>query len=205
MKKKIAKILAVALTLALLTSCAFFDKSLQKLTEAFSGVEATLSTYNANGQEMDRIVGKSFRISRDDRFDSEDSEGNSNKDSSVLLISLGDSHVSHVGSTLTLAEKGLVDVMDEANVTVNVSSQDTGSPWLNDMVEQYRNLFSGKSKVLMIRSQLGNPIAVYTGDKVEIFETDVMKSTWFRIDGKYLFVYRADYTLVDTDLLETFE
>ena len=53
----------------------------------------------------------------------------------------------------------------------------------------------------MIRSQDGTPIAVFAGDNVEVFATDVPKSTWFRVDGKLLLVYRCDYTTYDTALL----
>lgn len=50
-------------------------------------------------------------------------------------------------------------------------------------------------------AQDGLPVATYTGDTVEIFSTNVPKSTWFQVDGKMLFAYRADYTIIDNALL----
>ena len=46
------------------------------------------------------------------------------------------------------------------------------------------------------------PIAIYAGNQVEVAATDVPKSTLYRIDGKYLFVYRASITTPDSDLLD---
>lgn len=74
-------------------------------------------------------------------------------------------------------------------------------PWLNDIRERFQNLWKGKAKTIMIRSQNGTPLAVYAGDAVEIFATDMPKTTVFRVDGQYLLVYRADYTAYDSDLL----
>ncbi|OYX53471.1 hypothetical protein B7Y92_02920 [Candidatus Saccharibacteria bacterium 32-50-13] len=36
----------------------------------------------------------------------------------------------------------------------------------------------------------------------EIFSGDIPKTTVFRVDGKLLLVYRADYTAYDSDLLD---
>ena len=36
----------------------------------------------------------------------------------------------------------------------------------------------------------------------EIFSSDIPKTTVFRVDGKLLLVYRADYTAYDSDLLD---
>ena len=79
---------------------------------------------------------------------------------------------------------------------------DRSVPILNQMINQFQNDFTGKSRVLLIRSQLGFPLATYAGNKVSIFSTDVPKTTGFLVDGKKLVVYRADYTVYDTALLE---
>jgi hypothetical protein len=184
------------------TGLAFWEQKGAKFSQAFKGVSATMSTYDQSGSLIDRVHGNSFRISRDDRFDSTDAEGNSNKDSSVLLISLGNSHISHVGSSLILAQDGVIDVTAEFGSTkVAFSNTKSGVPFVNDLFERFRNNWRGKSKTLLIRSQDGLPIGVFAGDAVEVFATGVPKSTWFQVDGKMLFVYRCDYTVYDNDLL----
>lgn len=198
---KVSLLGCILLTVGLLSGCAGLMHFGEQINKAWKGVPAVMSTYDQEGNKIDEIKGESFNFSRDKRFDTTNSEGTSNNDSSVLLISIGKSHISHVGSTMILAEKGLKDVTDKVDKRLALSNIEAGTPFINSFIENHRNLWSGKSKTLMIRSQDGLPVAVYSGNKVEIFPTDIPKSTWFRVDGKMLLVYRADYTVYDTDLI----
>lgn len=189
----------MALTV-LLSGCAGLSAFGEKFNRAMNGVSATMTTYTQGGQLVDEVHGRSFQVTRDKRFDRHNSDGTSKNDSSVLMISIGSNHISHVGSTLVLAQDGLAPIAG-GSTTVHFSNNDKGTPWLNNLFEYNRNLWKGKGKTIMIRSQDGTPIAVYAGSEVEILSTDVPQSTWFRVDGKYLFVYRADYTVYDNQLL----
>lgn len=200
-KKGFALTVGAVVTALVLSGCAMFSAFGEELNRAFNGVPATMTTYNQEGDLIDEVHGSSFAISRDSRFDTSNSDGTDKNDSSVLMISLGDDHISHVGSTLILAQDGLTEVAG-ARTTVKFNNTEPGTPWLNNLLELNRNLWKGKGKTILIRSQDGTPVAVYAGNEVEIFATDVPKSTWFRVDGKYLFVYRADYTVYDNALLK---
>ncbi len=196
----------VTLVAVLTTACWPFDKAADTFDQAFNGLHATLTTYNQAGQPVDEIKGSSFRVVRDEEFDTEDSNGNSQNDSSVLLISLGDAHIHHVGSTMILAEDGLTDITAQLPKEFHFANDRPGTPWINDIRYRFQQLWGGTAKTIMIRSQDGTPVKVYGGDEVQINKTDVPKSTWFRIKGKdgetrTLFVYRADYTVVDNSLL----
>ena len=68
-------------------------------------------------------------------------------------------------------------------------------------VNSVRNEWAPKSKVIIIRSQQGQPVTIYTGDDVAVESTDIPKSTKLLVDGKLLIVYRTDYTIYDTDAL----
>lgn len=196
------RIVAVCLAAMLtLTGCGLFGIGGDKFDQAFTGIAATMQTYDQFGNPVDRVHGTSFRVSRDTEFDTSNSDGTSKNDSSVLLISLGKSHISHVGSTLLLAEDGVNDVTAQLPATVDFENSERGTPWLNDIHYRFQQLWKGAAKTLMIRSQNGTPIKVYAGNEVQVLSTDVPKSTWFRIDGKTLLVYRADYTVVDNKLL----
>ena len=61
----------------------------------------------------------------------------------------------------------------------------------------------GTSKVVVIQSQMGVPICAYGGNDVywEIPE-DLPKTTKLMIDGKPLYIHRANYVMLDTELLE---
>ena len=197
---KFWRILGLVVTASLLSSCALFGAAIDDLNRSLNGTSATMMTFDQFGNPIDTVHGESFDVRRDEKFDTTASDGGSNKDSSVLNISLGDDHIFHVGSTLILAEDGLVKVSD-APSQVDLENSEPGHPWLNNLIENHRNLWKGKAKTIMIRSQNGTPIAVYAGDEVEVFNPDIPKATWFQVDGKFLFVYRADYTVYDTDLL----
>lgn len=76
-----------------------------------------------------------------------------------------------------------------------------GVPIINSLVNDFKNSFTGKEKLILIRSQNGTPLATYAGSNVSLYSTDVPKSTGLLVDGKYLFVYRCDYTIYDLALL----
>lgn len=202
MKKKI-KILTVALILMLsLSGCATIRHWLSETEQTFRGTSAVMSTYSMDGKIVDEVKGKSFQISRASQFDSVDSEGVVQPDSQVLRISLGNNHIYHVGSTMVLAEQGLEDLMKNKDIQISLDNNQPGKPWLNNLIRNYADKWQGKGKTVIIRSQDGLPIATFVGNSVEIFSTEIPKSTWFQVDGKMLFVYRADYTVYDNNLLE---
>lgn len=196
-----AYIIAACLAM-LLSGCAAGQMAAEDFSRNIRGVAGTMSTYNENSQIIDEVHGTSFQFSRDSNFDSQSSDGKSNADSSVLLISLGNSHVSHVGSTLIFAQDGITNVMSSLPESVRFSNSVNGTPWLNNIKYRWGNLWQGKARTIMVRSQNGTPLAVFAGNEVEPFATDIPKSTVFRVDGKYLLIYRADYTVYDTDLLQ---
>lgn len=203
-KLRIAGVVAVASVAAVQSGCSAIDMSFEDFNRAWNGIPATITTYNQDGELIDKIQGNSIQISLDERFRevSVDSDGGTiSSPGDVLLISIGDSHMNHVGSTMLWVEDGLEPIAG-ADTTIDITNTEQGTPWLNDLLEYNRNLWQGKAKTVLIRSQDGDPIAVFAANQVEIVGTAVPKSTMYRLDGKRLFVYRADYTAYDTKLLE---
>jgi len=201
---------AVAAVIVMLLVCAGLVTAVVKASGAddsfsmdWGGTPATVTTYNQQGKLVDKVHGKSIRVTRDETFDSVNQDGTTNADSKVLLITVGQNAIRHVGSSLIIAQDGLVDLtpkMHEANLSID--NTEPGTPWLHKLYEQASPLWGGKAKTIVIRSQDGMPIAVFAGNKVITRKTDVPTSTWFEVDGMYLFVYRCDYTEPDTALLQ---
>lgn len=185
----------------MLTGCTFWDNEVGKMKEALKGREATIQTYDDESKIIDKINGKSISISQDKKFNITDSEGNTTKQSKVLDITVGGKEMIHVGSSLVLYEDGLNDIFNDYTKTVKIDNIDRSVPLINTMVNNIKNFTSGKSKIVLIRSQSGKPLASFAGNKVGCFATGVPSSTGIQIDGKYLFIYRCDYTIYDTDLL----
>ncbi|MFT8363241.1 MAG: DUF5052 family protein [Sporolactobacillus sp.] len=194
--------LAAALLVFSLSGCQIFNFFTTQVESSLNGLDVTMQTYDADGQPIDTIHGLSGSIKRDKQFDQTNDKGETTKESSVLDITIGGHQIVHVGSTLIMYQKGLTNVMDRLPTKVLVTNQDRSHPFINRIVNRYHNYFDGKSKVILIRSQLGKPIATFSGNHVSYFSTEVPNSTGLIIDGKYLFIYRCDFTMYDTALLD---
>ncbi|NLY21096.1 MAG: DUF5052 family protein, partial [Tissierellia bacterium] len=106
-----------------------------------------------------------------------------------------------VGSSMIMAEKGIEDIFEEYVKNIDFHNQDITVPFLNKMINDFKEPFVGHNKVILIRSQNGTPLATYAGDKVYVDTTDVTKMTKLLVDGKTLIIYRCDYSIYDLDLL----
>ena len=200
--KKMA-ISAVLLTsLLALSACQSIQNWWKNTKEEWIGLEMTVRTFDESSQLIDEMSGKSLSIERNAEFDSVDAEGNSKADSSVLKVTIGQYEMDHVGSSLIAAEEGLEDLFAKYQKTVTVEEEGKAIPVVNHMVSQLKNDFTGKAKVILIRSQNGTPLATYAGDKVSLYTSDAPKTSELLIDGKRLIIYRCDYTIYDRQLLE---
>ena len=200
--KKMA-ISAVLLTsLLALSACQSIQNWWKNTKEEWIGLEMTVRTFDESSQLIDEMSGKSLSIERNAEFDSVDAEGNSKADSSVLKVTIGQYEMDHVGSSLIAAEEGLEDLFAKYQKTVTVEEEGKAIPVVNHMVSQLKNDFTGKAKVILIRSQNGTPLATYAGDKVSLYTSDAPKTSELLIDGKRLIIYRCDYTIYDRELLE---
>ncbi|EGO2800511.1 DUF5052 family protein [Enterococcus faecalis] len=196
MKKKIAMLLTVSVVF-ILAGCQDLNIFVKGFEQSFSGLEMTINTYDEESQAIDKIIGKSIKIERDSKFDTNSGTNNS----SVIQVTIGDKELHHVGSSMIVAENGLNNVFEQYATKVDIQNMQHGVPIINSLVNDFKNSFTGKEKLILIRSQNGTPLATYAGSNVSLYSTDVPKSTGLLVDGKYLFVYRCDYTIYDLALL----
>ncbi|EKZ0447646.1 DUF5052 family protein [Enterococcus faecalis] len=196
MKKKIAMLLTVSVVF-ILAGCQDLNIFVKGFEQSFSGLEMTINTYDEESQVIDKIIGKSIKIERDSKFDTNSETNNS----SVIQVTIGDKELHHVGSSMIVAENGLNNVFEQYATKVDIQNMQHGVPIINSLVNDFKNSFTGKEKLILIRSQNGTPLATYAGSNVSLYSTDVPKSTGLLVDGKYLFVYRCDYTIYDLALL----
>lgn len=191
LKKKLSLFLVLSTLLLTLSACSDIQNWELSMRSKVSALPLTVSTYDSNGQKIDQIKAKSVNIHTDKKM-SQNNNGKEN--SSVIDIDYGHQRMIHVGSTL-IAYEGLKNYEDAFNKHVKIEDQNRSIPLLNTMYQNFKNDWKGDAKVVMIRSQLGMPIAVFTGNDVSIHKSDMKNSTQFVIDGHRLFVYRADYTI----------
>ncbi len=200
--KRILHIVLLGVLLVVLSGCNIFSWGVGNLKEQFKGREITIQTYDEDSQLIDQIKGKSISIKADDDFALKDTDGKTVEKSSVLNITVGGKQMLHVGSSLIAYEEGLTNIFDEYSKTVELNNFDRSVPFVNRMVNDMKNLTTGKDQIILIRSQSGQPLATFAGNDVSYFATEIDKSTGLLIDDKYLFIYRCDYTIYDTALLQ---
>ncbi|MGV3125548.1 DUF5052 family protein [Streptococcus orisratti] len=204
MNKKYQILVVLSLSLLFLTGCQSIGNFFKTTQEQFLGLSGTLRTFDENSQVIDKISGKSISIESDERFDITDENGDVSKESSVLDITVGGSQVIHVGSTLIFAENGLTDYMEKYSDKVDISTENRSLPFVNRFFNQIKNDISGESKLILVRSQTGTPLATYFGKRVSTSAPDgIPNTTYLLVDGKRLIIYRADFTIYDTDLLDS--
>ena len=123
--------------------------------------------------------------------------------SSVITITIDGHQVESCGSTIVFEEDGLKpdvdykveEIKSSANSLMDINI-------IAGVVNRYKNVF-GKPVVVIIQSQLGDPICAYSGKNVywEVYN-DLPKTTKLMIDGKALYVHRANFQIVDSRLLK---
>lgn len=202
MRKKSLLFALLATLVFALAGCNWLEYKIGSIKESFLGRELTIQTYDENSQMIDRVKGKSVSIEADDDFSLKDVNGNTVEKSSVLSITVGGKQMLHVGSSLIAYEDGLTNIFEEYVQTVDIEKFNRSVPFVNRMVNDMANLTTGRKKVVLIRSQSGQPLATFAGNDVSYFATDIDKATGIMIDGKYLFIYRCDYTIYDLALLK---
>jgi len=199
---KTIKMVVLVLMVFILASCTSGQYMYNSFEEAIKGRDQVINTYDENSQVIDHIEGKSISLGADSKFEIRDSEGKIVQKSAVVSLTIGGKSMVHVGSSMIIRDKELPDVFNEFAKKVNIKNFDRSTPIINRMVNEMKNYTVGQSVLILVRSQSGIPLAAFTGNKVGYFATNIDKSTGLIVDGKSLFIYRADYDMYDIALLQ---
>ena len=222
--KKINKILLV-LTLCfsmLLSGCAV-DEQTTTLTveEADSGEELSFLAdfYDNHGNSWLSVEGSNFDIKpnkvKEYYYDSDGDWTWHYVMSSIMSITIDNYHIEGCGSTITFSDSRLekhdidipktIESSQSKEITIgtptDLSAEDyfTLGWWWKSKDLQNSNI---GSRVVIIQSQEGDNICMYSGDKVEWdIPKNLPKTTEVTIDGMPLFIHRANFAIIDTSLL----
>lgn len=209
MKKKIVTaVLIASLTVVDLSGCALFDNEVNELNGSITGNTYNASFYSNEGEKFMDMSGQKIdlksNIVKEKSFSSSGEWGYVQALSSVVTVTIDGKEVESCGSTMIFAENGLNPEVDFKSQEV-INSTTDGSLGDNviiaSVVNKYKNYF-GKSRVVVIQSQLGDPICAYSGDEVywQVCQ-DLPKTTKLMIDGKALYIHRANFQIIDKNLL----
>lgn len=194
MKKKV---LALVLALTLVVTCcgcAAVNTYLKQLKGQLFGNDYDIRQYDDFGNLVFTVHGN--RVEMDAQLDKD------GEITSYIDITIDGKQWQHVGSTLVFAQKG-VDMITDFQLPENMQTQGgTGLMAVDRKVNHYANLF-GKKLVVLISSQNGTPIGLYQGDKcyTEV-PGDLPKTTLVNIDGKLVYVHRANVDILPASLFE---
>ncbi len=217
MNNKMIRILSLVLIVVTLTmsmtGCALFKSRVNDLRGDLAGVSYRAEFYDNSGNLNMVAAGKRISLEgnkvRETGYDSEGYTVTNYTLSSVVTITIDGKQIVTCGDTVIFAEEGMKKEVDfglEDIGEINSTSEGFGDyTSVARFVNNYKNAF-GKPVVVVIQSQLGVPICAYSGEEVywEVCE-DLPKTTKLMIDGKALYIHRANFKLVDKNLLTDME
>lgn len=202
--RKIKKVIGIIMALFIvlnLSGCALFDDWFNTTKGELVGQDFTISTYDHYANKTLTIYGSSVNVGLLENSANFDSESTGYK-SDVIEITINGKQAFQVGNTVLFAEAGL-DLVTDFEVTKEINAQDNDLRIIpiDRFVNDWKNKI-GSKKTVIVSSQMGIPIGVYQGDKVYVtVPSDLPKMTRLNIDGKSLYIHRANYVILDTDLI----
>ena len=209
--KRIKALLATIICICIitgLTGCAANDDYMNDVKGNLSGNSYTIYTYDNYDQKVMTTTGDKINIAgnktKSKGYDSEGNETTSYDVSSVITILIDGKEIESCGDTCIFEQKGLKPEVDftQEDIISHSTGKISENTYIAGIVNYYKNYF-GKSRVVVIKSQLGQPIAAYSGD--EVFwkiPDDLPKMTKLMIDGKALYIHRANFQIIDKELLQ---
>lgn len=209
MKKKILiTVLTMLFAIISCTRCALWDNEVNELNGSITGNTYNAGFYTNQGENFMNVSGQKIdlqsNVIKEKTYNSNNGWGYNKTLSSVVTVIIDGKTIESCGSTMIFAENGLNPEVDFNSPEVIKSTSDGSfgdNVFIASIVNKYKNYF-GKSRVVVIQSQLGDPICAYSGNEVywEVCQ-DLPKTTKLMIDGKALYIHRANFQIIDKNLL----
>ena len=198
--------LVAMISIFVVSGCAKLASAINEIKGSLIGNQYTIYTYDNFGNLVLETSGKKIDIAgnpvKTTSYDENGKVITGYELSSVITITIDGNEIESCGDTCIFVQKGLTPDVDFTTETIKSSSGIFDITSISAKLNQYKNKF-GKARVVVIKSQLGNPIMAFSGDSVywEIPE-DLPKMTKLMIDGKALYIHRANFQIVDKELIE---
>ena len=211
MKKRILSVILVAVLLFSLTGCdiASWNSKVNDIKGQLVGNSFECQFYDNYGEKFLTASGTKVGMTGNvvKETDINYSDGTTEiaySLSSVVTINIDGKQIQSCGDTIIFEESGLKPDAEFQLIDIEISSSGKFSEntIISGIVNDYKNFF-GKRQVAIIQSQLGVPICAYSGDDVywEV-KNDLPKTTKLMIDGKALYIHRANFQIIDKDLID---
>lgn len=123
--------------------------------------------------------------------------------SSVITLTIDGKDLQSSGDTILFIGKGIEPIINFSIDSIESNSESLKDiTSLNFLINAYKN-FIGKKRVVIIKSQFGVPICAFEGDDIfwEISK-GLPKMTKLMIDGKPLYIHRANFQIIDASFIK---
>ena len=209
--RKTKRALMVAIILVLMAGiagCAQMQSGIHDLHGSIIGNEYIIDIFDNSGIRTLKSHGKKIDIDNniveEKTYASDTDQWYTTKNlSSVITITIDGKQLISCGDTCIFYDKRLSPEYEfYLDQIESDSSGLLSSTLISGKVNSIKNKF-GKLMVVVIKSQMGAPIYAFSGNKVywEI-EEDLPRFTKLMIDGKALYIHRANFQVIDKALLD---
>lgn len=198
--KRLVMFFSIILILLNLTGCAALRDIIGSKKGRLIGQEFKISTYDHYSNKTLTVSGSKVTVGLLENSANFNAESSGYK-SDVLEITVNGDQMFQVGNTVIFAEKGL-DMIEDYEVPEEINTT-TGGGFVpfDRFVNDIKNKI-GKEKTIIVSSQMGIPIGVFQGNEVYVtIPSDLPKMTRLNIDGKSLYIHRANYIILDTQMM----
>ena len=209
--RKTERALTIAIILILMAGiagCARMQSGIHDLHGSIIGNEYIIDIFDNSGIRTLRSHGKKIDIDNniveEKTYAADTDQWYTTKNlSSVITITIDGKQLISCGDTCIFYDKRLSPEYEfYLDQIESDSSGLLSSTLISGKVNSIKNKF-GKPMVVVIKSQMGAPIYAFSGNKVywEI-EEDLPRFTKLMIDGKALYIHRANFQVIDKALLD---
>ena len=203
-KKLLCIVLCICMMAMTLTGCEGFNSDIATMKGDIVGNTFTIDTFDNYGNLTLQTTGERINVTpnivKEPVYD--DGWTYTKTMSSVINIDIDGHQIESCGDTCIFYDNRLTPDYDfTVNKIDSTSDSIMDAPIISGSVNSIKN-YVGKSSVVIIKSQLGQPIYAFSGDSVywEIPEK-LPKFTKLSIDGKPLYIHRANFQIIDKALL----
>ena len=209
--RKTERALTIAIILILMAGiagCAQMQSGIHDLHGSIIGNEYNIDIFDNSGIRTLKSHGKKIDIDNniveEKTYAADTDQWYTTKNlSSVITITIDGKQLISCGDTCIFYDKRLSPEYEfYLDQIESDSSGLLSSTLISGKVNSIKNRF-GKPMVVVIKSQMGAPIYAFSGNKVywEI-EEDLPRFTKLMIDGKALYIHRANFQVIDKALLD---
>ena len=209
--RKTERALTIAIILILMAGiagCAQMQSGIHDLHGSIIGNEYNIDIFDNSGIRTLKSHGKKIDIDNniveEKTYATDTDQWYTTKNlSSVITITIDGKQLISCGDTCIFYDKRLSPEYEfYLDQIESDSSGLLSSTLISGKVNSIKNKF-GKPMVVVIKSQMGAPIYAFSGTKVywEI-EEDLPRFTKLMIDGKALYIHRANFQIIDKALLD---